>query len=129
MIKILIIEDDEITNFISKTTLGKFGFKNVAYSLNGEEGLDYLKANISPDLILLDINMPIMDGWDFLEAINDLNLCSNVPVVITTSSSRPEDKLKGTTFKNIIEYMEKPIDFEMLNTLLLKIQTKDTIKE
>ena len=124
MIKILLIEDDEITNFISKTTLGKFGFKNVSFSLNGQEGLDYLKDNGSPDLILLDINMPVMDGWDFLEAINSLNLYSNVPVVITTSSARPEDKLKGTTFGNIIKYMEKPIDFEILNRILLKIQTE-----
>ncbi|MEH6768957.1 response regulator [Maribacter arcticus] len=125
MFKILIVEDDEITNYLSKISLVKFGFKNVSFALNGQEGLDYLKANEGPDLILLDINMPVMDGWEFLEALNSLSLCSNVPVVITTSSTRPQDRLKGTRFSNIIEYMEKPIDFKILNTIVLKMQIKN----
>ena len=53
MIKLLIIEDDEITNFISKSKLEKFGFKNVSIALNGQLGLDYLNSNACPDLILL----------------------------------------------------------------------------
>jgi len=121
MIKILIVEDDDITNFLSRTCLGRLGYQNISFVLNGQEALDYLKANESPDIILLDINMPVMDGWEFLDVLSSLNLCSNVPMVITTSSIRPADKLKATKFSNIIEYMEKPIDFKMLNKILLKI--------
>ncbi|SNR71134.1 Response regulator receiver domain-containing protein [Maribacter sedimenticola] len=121
MIKILIIEDDEITNFISKSTLEKFGFKNINVALNGQEGLDFLRSNMCPDIILLDVNMPVLDGWDFLEAKERENLCSNVPIIITTSSGRPEDRLMAATYDNVMDYMEKPIDFNALNSILKEI--------
>ncbi|WP_405381331.1 response regulator [Maribacter sp. LLG6340-A2] len=124
MIKILIIEDDEITNFISTSTLEKFGYKNIAVALNGQEGLEFLQENNCPDIILLDVNMPILDGWDFLEAKERENLCSNVPIIVTTSSGRPEDRLMAATFDNVMAYMEKPIDFNSLNSILLDIQAK-----
>ncbi|WP_282179532.1 response regulator [Maribacter stanieri] len=124
MLKILIIEDDEITNFITKTNLEKFGYKNIAVALNGQEGLDYLKNNTCPDLILLDINMPILDGWDFLEATTRLNLGLEIPVVVITSSIRFEDRSNAELYSNVIDYMEKPINFEELNNLLANLKTK-----
>ncbi|WP_299796176.1 response regulator [uncultured Maribacter sp.] len=124
MIRILIIEDDEVTNFIAKTNLEKFGYKNITIALNGQLGLDYLKTNTCPDIILLDINMPVLDGWDFLDKVNELNLCSDIPVVITTSSFRGDDKLKADGYHNIIEYLEKPINFQHLNTVLAKLKSK-----
>ncbi|MGB2758696.1 MULTISPECIES: response regulator [Maribacter] len=124
MLKILIIEDDEITNFITKTNLEKFGYKNIAVALNGQEGLDYLKNNSCPDLILLDINMPILDGWDFLEATTRLNLGLEIPVVVITSSIRFEDRSNAELYSNVIDYMEKPINFEELNNLLANLKTK-----
>lgn len=125
MIRILIIEDDEITNFISKSTLEKYGFKNVIVALHGQKGLDILNTSACPDIILLDINMPVLDGWDFLEAKERQHLCANVPIIITTSSGRPEDRLMASKFNNILEYMEKPIDFDKLNKIILKIQAKE----
>ena len=124
MIRILIIEDDEVTNFIAKTNLEKFGYKNITIALNGQLGLDHLKTNACPDIILLDINMPVLDGWDFLDKVNELNLCSDIPVVITTSSFRNDDKLKADGYHNIIEYLEKPINFQNLNTVLAKLKSK-----
>ncbi|WP_423998445.1 response regulator [Maribacter sp. IgM3_T14_3] len=124
MIRILIIEDDEVTNFIAKTNLERFGYKNISIALNGQLGLDYLKTNISPDIILLDINMPVLDGWDFLNKLNELNLASEIPVVITTSSFRGDDKIKADSYPNIIEYLEKPINFQYLNTILSKVKLK-----
>lgn len=125
MIRILIIEDDEVTNFITKTNLEKLGYENMFVALNGQEGLDYLETNTSPDIILLDINMPVLDGWDFLDAINEVNLYSDIPVVITTSSFRPDDKLKAASYHNIIEYLEKPINFKYLNTILENVKSKE----
>ena len=125
MIKILIIEDDDVTNFISKTKLNNFGFKDIFIVTNGQMGIDFLKSNECPDLILLDINMPILDGWEFLEAKNRLGLCSGVPIIITTSSGRPEDRLKASTFEDIFDYLEKPINFDNLHSLLLKLEEEN----
>lgn len=124
MIKILIIEDDEITNFITESALGKLGFKNIDVALNGQDGLDFLQENKCPDIILLDVNMPVLDGWDFLKAKERENLCSNVPIIITTSSGRPEDRLMAKNFKNIIDYMEKPVNFNSLNSILKNIHAQ-----
>lgn len=125
MIKILIIEDDEITNFITKLSLERLGFKNIKIALNGQEGIDYLQTNEAPDLIILDINMPVFDGWDFLEALNHQNLCQNVPLIITTSSARPQDRLKAFEFDSLMEYLEKPVDFESLNKTLKQLETNN----
>ncbi|WKX74979.1 response regulator [Zobellia laminariae] len=124
MIDILIIEDDEVTNFISKTKLNSLGFQNISVVTNGQLGINYLKENDCPDLILLDINMPILDGWEFLEAKNNMGLCPDIPIVITTSSGRPEDRSKASVFKEIITYLEKPVDFDDLRSLLQKLVEK-----
>ncbi|MEP2278148.1 response regulator [Maribacter sp.] len=124
MIKILLIEDDEVTNFIAKTNLEKFGYKNISIALNGQEGLEYLKNNNCPDVIILDINMPVLDGWDFLEATRKLNFCTNVPVIIATSSSREDDVARVRTFENVMEYLEKPLNFKELNSIISKVSSK-----
>ncbi|WP_405409958.1 response regulator [Maribacter sp. Asnod1-A12] len=123
MKKILIIEDDEITNFITLLNLEKYGYKNIDIALDGQQGLNYLKTNDCPNLILLDINMPVLDGWDFLEAKANLNLCPNIPIIIITSSARDEDRSQAKSFNNIIGYMEKPINFEKLNTYIVNMKT------
>ncbi|OWW25243.1 response regulator [Zobellia sp. OII3] len=124
MIQILIIEDDDVTNFITETKLNEIGLYHIAIVTNGQMGIDYLKGNDCPDLILLDINMPILDGWEFLAAKKRLGLCPNIPIIITTSSGRPEDRFKATTFKDIYEYLEKPVNFDVLQRLLLNLEKK-----
>jgi CheY-like chemotaxis protein len=124
MIRILIIEDDEVTNFITSANLEKLGYKNFTIALNGQEGINHLKTGNYPDIILLDINMPVLDGWEFLDKINELKLCADIPVVITTSSFRGDDKLKADGYHNVIAYLEKPINFQYLNTILSKVKSK-----
>ncbi|MFD2585797.1 response regulator [Croceitalea marina] len=121
MLKILIIDDDEITNFITTTNLTKMGYTNNLVVTNGQEGIDYLLANQCPELILLDLNMPVMDGWEFLEVKERLKICPDTPIIVTTSSGRPEDMEKTDSFNNILKYMVKPIDFEKVSTLLLEL--------
>ncbi|MBT9190181.1 MULTISPECIES: response regulator [Zobellia] len=125
MIKILIIEDDDVTNFISETKLNDLGFNDITIVTNGQMGIDYLKTNECPNIILLDINMPILDGWEFLEIKQNLGICPNVPIIITTSSGRPEDRLKASAFGDIFDYLEKPINFDLLHSLLLRLEKEN----
>lgn len=120
MSKILIIEDDEITNFITTANLKKLGYDNYSIALNGQLAIDFLRANTCPDIIFLDINMSVLDGWEFLSVKTRLGICPNVPIIITTSSGRPEDRYKAKAYDSIVAYLEKPINFELLHSILQK---------
>ncbi|MEN7546277.1 response regulator [Rapidithrix thailandica] len=129
--KILLVDDNETTNFIHQRLIQQLGTTYVVdVAENGQEALDYLtqqgkyQDNTSntalPDIILLDINMPIMDGWEFLDAYVKLNVFreKRVPVVILTTSPNPQDKQKANTFKEVVDFKNKPLTSNMLLELL-----------
>lgn len=118
--KILLVEDDGITNFITKKKLKNLGFENVTAVENGLLAIDYLKNEI-PNLILLDINMPIMDGFDFLSYKEKNDICPEVPIIVLSSSDRMEDQEITRNFHNVIDYIEKPLNYQKIHDLLLKI--------
>ncbi|WP_282144529.1 response regulator [Cellulophaga baltica] len=118
--KILLVEDDEITNYITTTKLRNIGFENVDAVLNGELALEYL-AKEQPNLIFLDVNMPVMDGFEFLDSTEVQNEYSDIPIVLLTSSSRPKDKEMASRYSNVIEYLEKPLNYEKMKKILLAI--------
>jgi CheY-like chemotaxis protein len=117
----LIVDDDEMTTYLHKVfvTQNKFDLDpHVFY--HGESTIEYLKENYDPNKIycvFLDINMPIMDGWEFLEALNKENIKDNVWVVMLTSSVNPVDKQKANSYKQVLEYIEKPLNDSKLNLL------------
>ena len=75
---ILLIDDDEINNFLSREIISMYmPFTKIDSFTNPEEALEYIREKLKlqqslPDIILLDINMPLMDGWEFLKAIDKL---------------------------------------------------------
>jgi CheY-like chemotaxis protein len=88
--------------------------------LNGREALDNLLATADADtrsLILLDINMPVMSGWEFLDAIQDQPFAKHMKVAMVTSSVDASDKLKAKTYPQVVGFLEKPITVDMLNDL------------
>ncbi len=107
---ILHVEDDEIDCLTVKRVLKTLEITNkLVQKANGEEALEYLtnENNEKPGLILLDLNMPRMNGWEFLQAIRkDPNL-SNISVIIVTTSDRDQD----ITGSNVVGYIVKPIGF------------------
>jgi CheY-like chemotaxis protein len=122
---ILLIDDDEISNYLTEITIKEHGLAlKVETALNGEEGLDKLKALIKdrneeiPILILLDIKMPVMDGFGFLEKFNELDLENKPTVVILTSSLNPKDMLLAKEF-DIKGYLNKPLSADELRNLLI----------
>lgn len=111
-----VVEDDPITSSITKLIVKKnLQFHEVQTHANGQRALDCLMAALRneaavPDLILLDLNMPMMDGWEFLDAFGRLPLAMDVCVFILTSSINPDDINKAKYYKEVRGYFSKPLD-------------------
>jgi len=127
---VLLIDDDEATNFIHKKIVQTSGLVDVVYvARGGEEALLFLgndnneKEKIIPDLIFLDINMPAMDGWEFLVQYEKLKHLKkeNIVVVMLTTSLNPDDEVKAKGIKEIYGYRNKPLTRTMLEEIVTKI--------
>jgi CheY-like chemotaxis protein len=124
---VLLVDDDNINNFINERLIKKLAMTQyVNIAVNGEEALDFLKKKNSnrepmPELILLDINMPVMDGFEFLKEYENLELPDKEKVVITmlTTSTNPGDMDK---FKkaNVASYINKPLTEPKLIEIMKK---------
>ena len=120
---IWIIDDDVIYQTIINKLIQKSGvFSTHSSFMNGKEAITTLNTILEiheeyiPDIILLDINMPIMDGWEFMEEIKRIKSKINKQIIIyiVSSSIAIEDRNKSQTFTDIIGYMPKPISVEDL---------------
>jgi CheY-like chemotaxis protein len=126
---IWVIDDDPIYQIIINKLIKKSDFFSTANSFkNGKEAIDLLQNTIkkdnlsSPDIILLDINMPIMDGWEFLEALEILKpgIEKKIIIYIVSSSIALEDKNKSKKYLDVLGYISKPISIDDLIHLLPK---------
>src|ERR1700685_4270812 len=93
--KILLVDDSQPFNFLSRITLQQaIPSCQIDEALNGKTALDYItRSDECPDVILLDINMPVMDGFEFLKEFERKRKCSaHSKIFILTSSQREEDK-------------------------------------
>lgn len=116
---ISIIDDDPITVFGIKKMLSAIeASQNIITFPNGKEAIDDIKSRIQdnqdvPEVIFLDINMPIMDGWQFLEEFINLPLENRIRINIVTSSIDPADRQNWEHYKSqthhLIDYRNKPI--------------------
>ncbi len=105
--RILVIDDEPDVVKMVQYRLNSFGFEVVA-ATNWEEGLEKA-ANEKPDLILLDINMPVVDGFGILERLRNHPDLKNTPVIILTACSERSDVVKATSL-GIADYITKPFD-------------------
>ena len=119
--ELLMVDDDELFLVLNKRELVKSGFHLEPKSfLDAESALTYLKSLDQPSkkvLVFLDINMPQMDGWQFLKALRELNLPHSIKHILVTSSTDPKDRIIAKDFPEIIGFLEKPIDKHMLKDL------------
>ena len=125
---IWIIDDDPIYQTIINKLIQKSGvFSEHSSFTNGKEAITTLNNTLEvhtdslPDIILLDINMPVMDGWEFMEEIKMIKSKIHKQIIIIVSSSIAlEDKNKSKTFSDIIGYIPKPISVDDLLGIVAK---------
>lgn len=130
---ILLIDDDEGTNFYNKFLIKETNIaRNVAVAKNGKIALEFLTSTGKfahnapryprPDIIFLDINMPVMDGFEFMEAYEELpdEQKANMVVVMLTTSLDQKDLRRAKQFGELKGFMNKPLTKNHLAAVLKK---------
>ena len=120
----MIIDDDEVSNFVGTNILerSKIADKVLTFQSAGE-ALGYLRKHKDhrdelPKLLFLDINMPEMNGWDFIMALrNFIKLKNKIPIVILTSSIHSRDVDKARSFNEVIDFTSKPLTVEAVKSI------------
>jgi CheY-like chemotaxis protein len=107
---LLIVEDDDVAREALTALLDQHGYRTTAYP-DGRQGLDYLRAGGRPDAILLDMLMPVLDGWRFLEELQKWSEPLSVPVIVTTGTILTREWARQ---KGCAGFVRKPIDPDML---------------
>jgi CheY-like chemotaxis protein len=123
---VLLIDNDEPTNFLHKMIIERHGCaEKIEVCESAIKALEFLKLKVNdcyanPDLIFLDINMPVMDGWDFMEEYEKLpeDQKGNIVIVMLTTSLNPSDEKKAKQFEEIAGFKNKPMSYKMLDDIL-----------
>ncbi len=129
--KVLLIDDDEITLMLCEFVLEDQQIaKEIIKFNNGYEGKAFFEQlkeqallgnnSATPALIFLDLNMPIMNGWDLLDDLLDLNpnLCELTKVILLSSTVDPQDLARAETYEIVFDFLNKPLDEASIEALV-----------
>jgi CheY-like chemotaxis protein len=128
---ILLVEDDQVDVMTIKRALKEIHVMNPVVRMeNGEEALAYLRKqdNERPCIILLDLNMPIMNGIEFLQVVKHDDQLRRFPVIVLTTSEEQQDKLNSFNL-GVAGYMAKPVDYRQFVEVIRSIDLYWTISE
>jgi two-component system, cell cycle response regulator DivK len=119
MPKILIVEDNEMNRDMLSRRLARQGFE-IALAVDGKQGVD-MAASEKPDLILMDMSLPIMNGWEATEQVKKNPATKHIPIIALTAHAMTEDRDKCIA-AGCNDFDTKPVDLprllEKINTLL-----------
>jgi CheY-like chemotaxis protein len=128
---ILLVEDDSVDAMTVKRALKDLNVTNrLVHTINGEEALNHLRAesNGNPCVILLDLNMPKMNGVEFLKVVKDDDVLKSIPVVVLTTSQEEQDVVES--FKlSAAGYIVKPVDYKKFVEAMRTIYVYWTLSE
>ncbi len=128
---ILLVEDDQVDTMTVIRALKDIHVTNpLVQQENGEDALNYLRDsnNEKPCIILLDLNMPIMNGIEFLQVLKHDDQLKGIPVVVLTTSEEQQDKVNSFNL-GVAGYMAKPVDYRQFVEVMRSIDTYWTISE
>ena len=111
MNRALLVDDNADVRFLARCLLEGIGFE-ISEAESGPQALELLRGEL-PDIVLLDVQMSEMDGWETLQAIRDCPATADLPVVLWTVKGRPEDMLRGWEL-GCDGYLPKPFDARQL---------------
>ncbi|MFN5692247.1 MAG: response regulator [Bacteroidota bacterium] len=126
--KVLCVDDDALSLTISELMLNSVSFtEQIDKAMDGKDALDYLDKILeekdmtgkAPQLILLDINMPVMNGWEFLQEFVPAyaEKLPDTKIIILSSTIDPEDFAQAKKFPVVVDFISKPLDLQMLESL------------
>jgi CheY-like chemotaxis protein len=128
---ILLVEDDQVDTMTVKRALKEIHVTNpLVHVENGEEAVEYLRDSQSekPCIVLLDLNMPIMNGIEFLQVVKHDDQLKRIPVVVLTTSEEQQDKVNSFNL-GVAGYMAKPVDYRQFVEVMRSIDAYWTISE
>ena len=126
---LLLIDDDEIFTFLTKKIIERTNLtRHIKIFQNGKEALDFLYAyagntEVLPEVIFLDLSMPVMDGWAFLVEYIQLkpSLGKKITLYIVSSSVSPRDHEKAKTYSEVSDFIIKPMTKEKFIEIIKKL--------
>lgn len=123
MKRIVLIDDDSTTNYLNKLIIERSHLVDEVLTFDSaEDALIFFSQNESEEdqaLVLLDLNMPVMNGWQFLDQYQAMNGSKANKIVILTSSINPADKQMADQKERVLDYKSKPLSIDMLNELVV----------
>lgn len=126
---VLLVDDDRIILTMHKGAVVKQGLTDAPYLfINGETAFQHLiehDAEMKVFIIFLDLNMPVMDGWEFLEKLENVSWKSTIKVVVLTSSVDTADRLRAQQFRYVVSYQNKPVNASMISELRFHPELKN----
>lgn len=117
--KVLVVDDSALIHQMYKMVLSRYRCA-IVDAMNGQDGLDKLAQNPDADMVLLDINMPIMNGLEFIKKVKELGSFNHIPIIIVSTEGKEEDTMKGLAL-GAKGYVKKPFQPSDLHGLIEKL--------
>jgi two-component system chemotaxis response regulator CheY len=120
MQRVLVVDDSSLMHTLMKHTLARRRDFEIGFAKNGKEALDIVAASGAPSLVLLDINMPVMNGLEFLDQLAVLGVKERVKVIIVSTEGSEQDVLRGLE-AGARGYLRKPFKANELHDLIDRV--------
>ncbi|HLN20321.1 MAG TPA: response regulator [Bacteroidales bacterium] len=128
--RVFILDDDEISNELTSIILNLSGIEHIDVRHSGREAVRFLdehqEKNTFPDLIFVDLNLPGMNGFEFIEFYEKtyLNMNPETKIIMLTNSVNEDEKFKALTYESVIDFWSKPLNINPLEEVLSRISVR-----